>query len=152
MLKTSNASAIRLVAVVQCAIALERCSGFSCARAFQKRTHYFRDYADGVLYVPFSCGGCPGRRVSRLAAHVARSAQRKEGICKPEIAVHLTGCVVRDNGHYPECPFKDYMKAILRQKGLAVIEGGYESEKSTQRRKDGHYREAYAGIKKGRKR
>jgi predicted metal-binding protein len=139
---------VRLVAVVQCAIALERCSGFSCARAFHDRTHFFQGYGDDVLYVPFSCGGCPGRRVSRLAEHVVRMAERKEGIRKRDIAAHLTGCVVRDNGHYPECPFKDYMKAILEQKGLTVIEGGYESTTAAERRKEGHYN-AYAGLKKG---
>ena len=147
-LQSGKVDAVRVVAVVQCAIALERCSGFSCARAFHNRTHHFRGYADGVLYVPFSCGGCPGRRVSRLAAHVARMASKKENLHKEQIRVHLTGCVVTDNAHYPACPFKDYMVAILEQNGFAVVEGGYEAEKSAQRRSEGYYK-AYTKLKSG---
>lgn len=130
----------RIVVVVQCAIALERCSGFSCSHAFHGRTHFFKGYARETMYLPFSCGGCPGRRVSRLAAHVARRARKKENIEKQHIAVHLTGCVVSDNGHYPACPFKNYIKAILEQKGFAVVEGGYESAKAVRRRAEGHYK------------
>ena len=93
------------------------------------------------MYVPFSCGGCPGRRVSRLISNLKKGALKREGIYKPNIAVHLTGCVINDNGHYPECPFKDYMKVILLQKGFKVIEGGYEHEGSVKRRDKNHYEE-----------
>lgn len=143
----SSAHDIKIVAVVQCAIALERCSGWHCSRAFYKRQNYFKDYPVDVMYVPFSCGGCPGRRVSRLISNLKKGALKNEGIDKANIAVHLTACVVTDNGHYPLCPFKDYMKAILTQKGFAVIEGGYESEGCRKRRENHHYK-AYDFLNK----
>ena len=67
---------IKIVVIVQCAIALERCSGFNCSWAFHKRSNYF----------------------------------------------------------------KDYMKAILLQKGFKVIEGGYESSGAQKRRENNHYK------------
>jgi predicted metal-binding protein len=139
----SLADDIKIVAVIQCAIALERCSGFHCSQAFYKRENYFKDYPDNVMYVPFSCGGCPGRRVSRLISNLAKGALKKEGIDKDSIIVHLTACIVTDNGHYPQCPFKDYMKAILLQKGFKVIDGGYESSGSKKRRENNRY-QAYS--------
>lgn len=142
----SSSKDVRVVAVVQCAIALERCSGFNCSRAFHKRTNYFKDYANEVMYVPISCGGCPGRRLSRLISNLKKGALKKEGIDKQDIKVHFTACVVTNNGHYPLCPFKDYMKAISAQKGFEVIEGGYESESSKKRREDNHYK-AYELLK-----
>lgn len=135
-----TADNFNIVAVIQCAIALERCSGFHCSRAFYRRENYFKGYPDNVIYVPFSCGGCPGRRVSRLIANLAKRAQKLEGIDKDNIIVHLTACVVNNNGHYPSCPFKDYMKAIILQKGFKVIEGGYESGGSKKRRENKHYK------------
>ncbi len=137
---------VKIVAVVQCAVALERCSGFSCARAFHNRTHGFQGYPESVMFVPFSCGGCPGRRVSRLVEHLARMAGKKDNIKKKDIRVHFTGCVANDNGHYPRCPFNNYMKAFLKQKGCCVINKGYWSEGSEKRRQSGHYR-AYENCK-----
>ena len=137
---------IKIAVVVQCAIALERCSGFNCSWAFHKRKNYFKDYADGVMYIPISCGGCPGRRISRLIANLKKGALKREGIDKQDISVHFTGCVVTDNGHYPLCPFKNYMKAILTQKGFKVIEGGYENEGSKKKRENHHYK-AYDLLK-----
>lgn len=131
---------IKIVVIVQCAIALERCSGFNCSWAFHKRSNYFKDYPEDVMYVPFSCGGCPGRRVSRLISNLRKGALKKGNIEKHNIVVHLTACVVSDNGHYPKCPFKDYMKVILLQKGFKVIEGGYESSGSQKRRENNHYK------------
>lgn len=136
---------IKIVAVIQCAIALERCSGFHCSWTFHKKENYFKDYNADIIYVPFSCGGCPGRRVSRLVSNLKKGAFKRGGIDKQNIRVHFTACVVTDNGHYPLCPFKDYMKAILLQKGFEVIEGGYESEGSRKRRANNHYK-AYSLI------
>lgn len=136
----SLAGNIKVVAVVQCAIALERCSGFHCSWAFHKKKNYFKDYSADTIYVPFSCGGCPGRRVSRLISNLAKGAQKLEMVDKDNIVVHLTACVVTDNGHYPKCPFRDYMKVILLQKGFNVTEGGYESGGSKKRRENNYYK------------
>ncbi len=135
----SSSDDIKIVVIIQCAIALERCSGFNCSWAFHKKLNYFKDYHEDTMYVSFSCGGCPGRRISRLISNLRKGALKKGNIEKHNIVVHLTACVVNDNGHYPKCPFKDYMKAILLQKGFKVIEGGYESCGSANKRKNNHY-------------
>lgn len=137
--------AIKIVAVIQCAIALERCSGFHCSWAFRRKKNYFKDYSGDIIYVPFSCGGCPGRRISRLISNLEKGAKRQDGTDKKFIAVHFTACIVTDNGHYPLCPFKDYMKAIILQKGFKVVEGGYESDGSKKRRENNYYK-AYSLI------
>lgn len=127
ILKKKTAKNIKMVAVVQCGIALERCSGFHCAWAFQRRRDYFSGYARNVTHLSLSCGGCPGRRLSRLLSNLAKCAKKKEGWGKDQIEVRLAACIINDNSHYPRCPFTGYMKAIIRQKGFNVIEGGYES-------------------------
>ena len=136
---TETIKPVKCVAVVQCHVTHERCTGVSCATAFALREHHFAPYGkDTVFYVPFSCGGCPGRRVSRLAGQLIRKLKQK-GVEKDEIAVHLSTCVVFDSGHYPKCPNVDYMKKILGRKGLKVVEGSYLSDKASQRRRTGFY-------------
>lgn len=137
--KRDGGSGIKMVVLVRCAIALERCSGFHCTWAFERRRDYFSEYASGVMAVSMSCGGCPGRRLSRLLSNVAKCAKKKEGWDMDNSVVHLTACVVNDSGHYPRCPFVDYMKAIIRQKGFKVIEGGYESVTARGRREQKQY-------------
>ena len=88
---------VKIVVIVQCAIALERCSGFNCSWAFYKKLNYFKDYSKDVMYIPFSCGGCPGRRVSRLISNLRKGALKKGNIDKHNIVVHLTACVVNDD-------------------------------------------------------
>lgn len=81
-----------------------------------------------------------------MIVNLKKGALKREGIDKQNIRVHFTACVVTNNGHYPLCPFKDYMKAILLQKGFEVIEGGYESEGSRKRRENKYYK-AYECLK-----
>ena len=127
---------VKLVAVIQCDFAKERCSGFSCADVFFKRTDGFANYPakDPIIYLPFDCGGCPGRRISRSAAHVIKKSAKKAQIEKDEIVVHLASCMVTDNGHYPPCPHLDYIGKILQRKGLKVRKGSYRSKTAEGRR------------------
>jgi len=130
----------KCVAVIQCEIAHERCSGAQCAAAFADRKHCFADYGDQVVYyVPFSCGGCPGRRVSRLVSNL-KTVMGRRGVEQEEIVVHLSSCMVFDNGHYPPCPHVDDIKLILARKGFAVAEGSHISQQAEAKRQDGTYR------------
>jgi predicted metal-binding protein len=139
MSKKSENQDVKCVAVVQCHIAHERCAGTSCAIAFAKRDHHFAGYGEeAVFYVPFTCGGCPGRRVSRLAVQLQKPMKNLE-IGPENIVVHLAACVVNDNWHYLPCPHVDYMKAMIERKGLLVVEGSVVSSLSEKRRKDGVY-------------
>lgn len=139
MSEQEQKSKVKCVAVVQCAVARERCAGVHCALSFHRREHFFTGYGPEVLYLPISCGGCPGRRVSRLAANLKRLLGRSANIEPDQIAVHLSACVVNESSHYPPCPHLDYIKAILARKGLNVVEGTYVSATSDKRRREGYY-------------
>jgi predicted metal-binding protein len=120
-------------------VAHERCSGATCAISFANREHHFAEYGEeAVYYVPFSCGGCPGRRVSRLAAQLKKH-MKKLDIAPDYIAVHLASCVVTDNWHYVPCPHVDDMKRMIERKGLRVVDGSVISSVSEDRRKEGVY-------------
>ncbi len=132
---------VKLIAIIQCDFAKERCSGFACINSFTNRVDGFTAYEgkDGIMAVPFNCGGCPGRRISRTTANLIRRAKKKAGIEKDEIVVHLASCMVTDNGHYPPCPHLDYIEKILKRKGLKVRKGSYRSKTAQKRRDDGLY-------------
>jgi predicted metal-binding protein len=132
-------SDIKCVAVIQCHIAHERCTGSHCAITFARREGLFAGYPADAIYVPFTCGGCPGRRISRLMAQLKDSMRKKLALEPGRIAVHLSSCVVNDSGHYPPCPHVEYMKAILSRKGCNVVEGSYISQNSERRRQEGLY-------------
>jgi predicted metal-binding protein len=130
----------RLVGIIQCDFAKERCSGFGCVNSFTERIDAFTTYPkEGVMLVPFHCGGCPGRRISRVASNLIKRAKKKADIEKDEITIHLASCIVTDNGHYPPCPHVDYIEKILKRKGLKVRKGSYRSKTATKRRAEGLY-------------
>lgn len=131
----------RCVAVIQCEVAHERCTGVNCARTFADRTEKFSDYGpEAVYYVPFPCGGCPGRRVGRLAAQLKRHMGKRSDVKPEEIVVHLSSCIISDNGHYPPCPHIDDMKLVLERKGLRVVMGTHFAKGATRKRGEGIYR------------
>jgi predicted metal-binding protein len=133
-------SKIKCVAVIQCAVAHERCPGAKCAAAFSGRKHYFVGYGPGTIYyVPFGCGGCPGRRVGRLATYLKRAFKKHQSVEPEEIAVHLATCIVGDNAHYPPCPFRQDIKLMLSRKGLKVVEGSVYSKSLEAKREAGVY-------------
>lgn len=131
---------VRLIGVIQCDFARERCSGFGCMNSFTQRIDAFAGYTgSGIMAVPFNCGGCPGRRISRVASNLIKRAKKKAGIEKEEIVIHLASCIVTDNGHYPPCPHMDYIEKILKRKGLEVKKGSYRSKTAQKRRDEGLY-------------
>ena len=109
--------------------------------SFTQRIDAFARYRenDKIMLVPFNCGGCPGRRISRVAANLIKRAQKKAEVEKDEIVIHLASCIVTDNGHYPPCPHIDYIEKILKRKGLKVKRGSYKSKTATRRRDEGLY-------------
>lgn len=130
---------VRCVAVVQCHISHERCPGVACATAFANREHNFADYGDEAeYYIPFTCGGCPGRRVSRLLSNIIKR-MKGQGVEREEIVVHLSACVVNDSGHYPACPHLSYIRRILKRKKVRAVEGGHVSQTAEKRRQAGGY-------------
>jgi predicted metal-binding protein len=130
----------KLIGIVQCDVAKERCSGLACINSFDKRIDAFEGYeASGIMAVPFNCGGAPGRRIGRSAAHLARRAEHKAGIKKEEIVIHLASCVATDNGHYPPCPHLDYIVTMLKRKGFRIKMGSYKSNTAERRRGEGRY-------------
>ncbi len=132
---------VRIIGLIQCDFARERCSGFGCMDSFTRRIDAFERYKDdpGIMVVPFNCGGCPGRRISRVASNLIKRAKKKAEVEKSGIVIHLASCMVTDNGHYPPCPHLDYIGKILKRKGLVVKKGSYRSKTAQRRRDEGAY-------------
>jgi predicted metal-binding protein len=132
---------VKLIGVIQCDFARERCAGFGCMNSFTNRIDAFAKYPKDspIMIVPFNCGGCPGRRIPRVVANLVNRAKKKAGIEKDEIVIHLASCMVTDNGHYPPCPHLDYIGKILKRKGMKVKKGSYKSKTATARREAGVY-------------
>ena len=102
------------IAVVRCNTVSEVCPGVGCLKAFQHRKLNFENYGpDTELIGFFTCGGCSGRRVSRLVDKLL-----DQGLD----VVHLSSCMLMD-GEYPKCPFKNQIKHSIEQKGVKVVEG-----------------------------
>lgn len=132
---------VRLIGIIQCDFAKERCSGFACIDSFTKRVDAFTEYPEGdkIMAVPFNCGGCPGRRIGRTVENLVKRAKKKADIDKDEIVIHLASCMVTDNGHYPPCPHLDYIGEILKRKGVRFKKGSYKSKTAQRRRDEGRY-------------
>lgn len=130
------------VAIVQCHIVKERCSGYGCENAFHERTGGFSAYPGDKSYrmLNLTCGGCCGRAVQRKLSNLCRRIKKKEGIGKDKIVVQLASCLTKDNFHSSPCPHLDYIKGLIAKLGLDVCEDTYIDEKSEKRRKEGLYR------------
>ncbi len=102
------------IAVVRCDIVSEVCPGVACFKAFNKRKVHFTEYGrDTEIIGFFTCGGCPGRRVSRLV----------DSLMKHNIdAVHLSSCMLMERA-YPRCPHLEEIKQTILRKGVKVVEG-----------------------------
>ncbi len=61
----------------------------------------------------FTCGGCSGRRVSRLVDKLV-----DHGLD----VVHLSSCMLLE-GEYPKCPHQKQIKSNIEAKGIRVVEG-----------------------------
>lgn len=129
------------IAVVQCDIVRQRCSGYYCEKAFSERADGFaaypKDKAVRILYM--TCGGCCGRGVQRRLTHLARKLKKHEGIDRDRIVVQLSSCITKDNYHSPRCQFVDYMKEIIARAGMECREDTHISPRAEERRKAGVY-------------
>lgn len=130
------------IAVIQCHIVMERCSGYFCEKAFHERSGLFSDYPDGrsLRMISMTCGGCCGLAVHRKLLDLIRYSEKKEGIQRDRIMVHLSTCITHDNYHGPVCPNLDYIETIIREKlQLDFRRGTRISDLSEKRRESGIY-------------
>lgn len=129
------------VLVVQCHIVKERCPGYNCERAFHERTGGFADYPKDreLRLLTFTCGGCCGLATHRKLGNFLKSVEKREGIGKERIAVHLSSCVTKNNYHGPPCPHLDYLKALIASFDVDLLEDTFVWERSEERRREGLY-------------
>ena len=103
------------IAVVRCNTVSEVCPGVGCLKAFAHRKLNFEEYGpDTELIGFFTCGGCSGRRVSRLVEKLL-----DHGLD----VVHLSSCMCMEDDDYPKCPFKAQIRKTIEAKGVRVVEG-----------------------------
>ncbi|MGI6452397.1 MAG: CGGC domain-containing protein [Syntrophomonadaceae bacterium] len=102
------------IAIVRCEAVSEVCPGIACFKAFNARRIHFKQYDENTEIIGFfTCGGCPGRRISRLA----------DTLQKHHVdAIHLSSCMLLE-GDYPPCPHIDEIKKNLESKGIKIVEG-----------------------------
>jgi len=113
--ETDSTKKITRIAVVRCNTVSEVCPGVGCLKAFAHRKLNFKDYGpDTELIGFFSCGGCSGRRVSRLVEKLL-----DHGLD----VVHLSSCMCMDEDDYQKCPFKVQIRKTIEAKGVKVVEG-----------------------------
>lgn len=127
--------------VVQCHIVQERCSGFHCEKAFHDRTGGFAGYPMDSSYriLSLTCGGCCGRALHRKLSHLIRLSQKRDGLNKSAMVVHLSSCITKDNYHAPPCPHLDYLKELIRKVGLDMVEDTWISKTADNRRDGSEY-------------
>ncbi len=132
---------IKLVAIIQCEKAKNRCSGYACTDSFYKKINSFSEYKADTQYLSFTCGGCNGKGVSPKINNLVRRMPKLADIKKKEIAVHLSSCMTLDNHHSDRCPNVDFMKSIIKKAGIdTIIEGSYISKTSDKMRELGIYK------------
>lgn len=129
------------IAIVQCHIAKDRCSGYGCDRAFTQRTGGFASYPDDRTYrtLHLTCGGCCGKRLGRKLGHLVRRIAKCEQVPKERIVVQLASCMTTDNFHGPPCPNLDYIKKLITRLGLDYRQTTVISKVADHRRKKGDY-------------
>jgi predicted metal-binding protein len=131
------------IAIVQCHIVKERCSGYFCEKAFHERKGGFAEYSPDKSYrtLYMTCGGCCGLALHRKLDNLVRKVKAKEGVEKDRIVVQLSSCITRDNYHGPPCPHLDYLKQLIAKLGLDIRENTMVSLKAAKRREAGEYEE-----------
>ncbi|MGI6488766.1 MAG: CGGC domain-containing protein [Syntrophomonadaceae bacterium] len=102
------------IAIVRCETVAEVCPGVACFKAFNQRHAHFAQYDKNTEIIGFfTCGGCSGRRVSRMVDKLV-----DHGLD----VVHLSSCLLLE-GDYPRCPHKAQIKKNIEAKGIRVVEG-----------------------------
>ena len=130
------------VAIVQCHIVKERCSGYNCEWAFNERAGGFSAYPKDKAYrtLNLTCGGCCGRALQGKLSNLTRRIRKQEKISKDRVVVQLASCLTKDNFHSSACPHRDYLKSLIAKLGLDVCEDTFVSEVSEKRRAEGLYK------------
>lgn len=134
---------IKLVVVIQCAMAKKRCSGYLCMNAFFNREDCFEEYPKDreIRFLPVECGGCCGKSVNSVMTNISRKMAKTGDMKKEEVAVHLSSCMAFDNHHSDRCPFIDNIKeAIIKQGFTNIFEGSKISKTATRKRAEGIYK------------
>ena len=111
------------IAIVQCHLVKQRCSGYFGGFAGLEPGRAYRT-------LTLTCGGCCGRALHRKLGHLVRQARDKEKVEKSRIVVQLSSCIVKDNYHGPACPHLAYLKELIAKLGLAWREGTKISAKA----------------------
>ena len=129
------------VVVVQCDLAMQRCSGYGCERSFHHRQGGFADLPADKSYrfLTITCGGCCGLTTQRKLANLLRRLKKDEGIERDRLVVQLASCASLDNRHSPRCPHAETIKRLIGRLGLDCQEDTVINELSRQRRREGLY-------------
>lgn len=129
------------IVVVQCQIAKQQCSGYSCEKAFYERIGGFAAYPKENAYrtLYLTCGGCPGLALRRQLSDVANRRKKSEDVGKGQIVVQLSSCITKDNFHGPPCPHLECIKTVIDRVGLDVCQDTFISEVAQRRRQKGKY-------------
>ena len=130
------------IAIVQCHLVKQRCSGYFCEKAFHERTGGFSGYSSEKAYrtLYLTCGGCCGRPLHRKLSNLIGKIKAKEGVEKNRIVVQLSSCITKDNYHGPPCPHLEYLEQLIGKLGLDVEKDTSVSQKADDRRKAGTYK------------
>ena len=130
------------IAIVQCHLVKQRCSGYYCEKSFFDRKGGFAEYSVAKAYrtLYLTCGGCCGRALHRKLSNLVQKIKSSESIGKDRIVVQLSSCITKDNYHGPPCPHLDYLKELIGRLGLDVREDTSISQKAEKRRIAGVYK------------
>lgn len=102
------------IAVLRCETVSEVCPGSGCLKAFNAhRLHFANTPEDAELIGFFTCGGCSGRRVSRLVKSLLKSGLT---------TIHLSSCMLMEE-EYPRCPHLTEIKETIKKLGIKIVEG-----------------------------
>lgn len=130
------------IAIVQCHLVKQRCSGYFCEKAFHERTGGFSEYPATTPYrtLSLTCGGCCGRALHRKLSNLVHKIAQTEHIRKDQIVVQLSSCITKDNYHGPPCPHLDYLEVLISKLGIDVVRDTSISDSAEARRNTGEYR------------
>ncbi len=130
------------VAIVQCHLVKQRCSGYFCEKAFTERSGGFSDFpADATIRkINLTCGGCCGLALHRKLSNLLQKLKKCEDVSKDRVLVQFSSCITKDNYHGPPCPHLDYLKVLVDKLGLDYQEDTTISKTAEKRRAAGEYK------------
>ena len=137
-----NLAEKKYIAVVQCHIVKERCSGFLCEKSFHDRSGGFKELekSEGYRVVHLTCGGCCGRALQRKIYDLIGTSKEYDEIRKDQILVKFSSCITNESHHGPKCPHLDYLVDLMQKLKVDVSFGTHISDRSEERREKGVYK------------